>query len=67
MLICSADALIEMGLSQIVYLVLFSLTFFWEGYTGLTVTVLSIVTLFLLMQLTGRIRWSALSQAPRPA
>jgi hypothetical protein len=47
-----------------VYLVGFSLAHFWEGYTGLTVTVLSIVTLFLLMQLTGRIRWSALAQAP---
>lgn len=53
-------ALVEAGLSQLVYLVGFSLAHFWEGYTGLTVTVLSIATLFLLMQLTGRIRWSGL-------
>ncbi|MEL6178557.1 MAG: hypothetical protein AAFS10_06370, partial [Myxococcota bacterium] len=31
---------------------------FWDGYTGLTVTVLSILTLFLIMQWTGRINWS---------
>jgi hypothetical protein len=47
-------ALIEMGLSQIVYLVLFSLTFFWEGYTGLAITIGAVVTLFLVMQITGR-------------
>ena len=58
-------AFVEAGLAQLVYLVGFSLAHFWEGYTGLTVTVLSIVTLFLLMQLTGRIRWSSLSPAPR--
>lgn len=45
--------------AQLVYLVGFGLAHFWEGSTGLTVTVLSIVTLFLLMQLTGRIDWSA--------
>ena len=58
-------AFVEAGLAQLVYLIGFSLAHFWEGYTGLTVTVLSIVTLFLLMQLTGRIRWSGLSPAPR--
>lgn len=50
-------AFVEAGLAQLVYLVGFSLAHFWDGYTGLTVTVLSIITLFLLMQLTGRIRW----------
>lgn len=54
-------AFVEAGIAQLVYLIGFSLAHFWEGYTGLTVTVLSIVTLFLLMQLTGRIRWSALA------
>jgi hypothetical protein len=47
-------ALAEMGLSQLVYLVLFSLTFFWEGYTGLAITVGAVTTLFLVMQITGR-------------
>ena len=32
-------ALVEMGLSQIIYLVLFSMTFFWEGYTGLSIAI----------------------------
>jgi len=45
--------------AQLVYLVGFGLAHFWEGYTGLTVTVLSIFTLFVLMQLTGRIDWEA--------
>lgn len=52
-------AFVEAGLAQLVYLVGFSLAHFFDGFTGLTVTVLSIVTLFLLMQLTGRIRWGA--------
>lgn len=51
-------AFVEAGAAQLIYLVGFSLAHFWDGYTGLTVTVLSITTLFLLMQLTGRIRWS---------
>ena len=51
-------AFVEAASAQLVYLVGFSLAHFWDGFTGLTVTVLSIVTLFLLMQLTGRIRWS---------
>jgi inner membrane protein involved in colicin E2 resistance len=46
------------GGAQFVYLVLFSYAFFFKGYTGLTITIGSIVTLFLAMQLTGRIRWS---------
>ncbi|MFT4974619.1 MAG: hypothetical protein ACI8S6_000502 [Myxococcota bacterium] len=45
--------------AQLVYLVGFGLAHFWEGYTGLTVTVLSILTLFVLMQLTGRIDWDS--------
>jgi inner membrane protein involved in colicin E2 resistance len=63
-------ALREAALAQVVYLIGFSLAHFFEGFTGLTVTVLAIVTLFVLMQLTGRVRWSeALSPMPqaRPA
>ena len=51
-------ALVEAGLAQLVYLVGFSLAHFWDGHTGLTVTILSILTLFLVMQLTGRVRWA---------
>lgn len=57
----------EAALAQIVYLIGFSLAHFWQGFTGLTVTVLAIITLFLLMQLTGRIRWSeVLASSPVP-
>jgi hypothetical protein len=50
-------ALVEAGLAQLVYLVLFSYAFFFEGYTGLTVTIGAIVTLFVAMQLTARVNW----------
>jgi hypothetical protein len=48
----------EAALAQLVYLVLFSYAFFFEGYTGLTVTIGAVVTLFVLMQITARVDWS---------
>ena len=51
-------ALIEAGGAQLVYLVLFSGTFFLKGFTGLAITIGCIITLFIAMQLTGRVRWS---------
>jgi len=51
-------ALRVMGVAQLIYLVLFSYSFFWEGFTGLAVTVGAIATLFVMMQLTGRIDWN---------
>lgn len=58
-------AFVEAAAAQLVYLVGFSLAHFWAGYTGLTVTVLSVLTLFLLMQWTGRVDWSeALRRKP---
>ncbi len=51
-------ALFGLGLSQLIYLVLFSLTFFWEGFTGLAVTIGAIITLFVVMQLTGKVNWA---------
>jgi len=50
-------AAVEAGLTQLLYLVLFSYAFFFEGFTGLTVTIGTILTLFVVMQMTGRIRW----------
>jgi len=47
----------EAGIAQLIYLVLFSYAFFFEGLTGLAVTIGSILTLFVVMQITGRIRW----------
>jgi len=54
-------SLLYMGVSQILYLVLFSFTFFWEGFTGLSITVGAIVTLFVMMQFTGRVKWSEMA------
>ncbi len=51
-------AFVEAGLAQLLYLVGFSLAHVWTGFTGLTVTVLGVLTLFALMQLTARIRWA---------
>lgn len=51
-------AAFESGIAQLVYLILFSLALFNEGWSGLTITIGAIVTLFVTMQATGRIRWS---------
>ena len=59
--------MLETGLSQFVFLVLFSYTFFFAGYTGLTITILCIVTLFIVMQATGRLDWHKVFEAETPA
>jgi len=48
----------EAGLAQFVYLVLFSYAFFFEGFTGLAIAIGAILTLFVTMQMTARIRWT---------
>lgn len=50
-------AAVEAGGAQLIYLVLFSYAFFFKGFTGLAITIGSIVTLFVVMQMTGRIKW----------
>jgi inner membrane protein involved in colicin E2 resistance len=50
-------AILESGVAQLIYLVLFSYAFFFEGFTGLAVTIGAVVTLFVVMQMTGKIRW----------
>jgi inner membrane protein involved in colicin E2 resistance len=51
-------AALEAGTAQLIYLVVFSYAFFWKGFTGLSITIISVITLFVVMQATGRIRWS---------
>jgi inner membrane protein involved in colicin E2 resistance len=48
----------EAAIAQFVYLVLFSYAFFLKGFTGLAITIGSVTTLFVVMQVTGRIRWA---------
>jgi hypothetical protein len=50
-------AAVEAGGAQFLYLVLFSYAFFFKGFTGLAITIGSILTLFAVMQMTGRINW----------
>ena len=51
-------AALQAGTAQLIYLIVFSYAFFWKGFTGLAITVISVITLFVVMQATGRIRWS---------
>lgn len=51
-------AFFEVGMAQLVYLIGFSYAFFFEGFTGLAVTIGSIITLFVVMQSTARIDWA---------
>lgn len=58
-LICGLRrALCYAGSAQFVFLVLFSYAFFFEGLTGLAVTIGSIITLFVLMQFTAKVDWN---------
>ena len=48
----------EAAAAQFIYLVMFSYAFFLKGFTGLAIAIGSILTLFVVMQVTGRIRWN---------
>ncbi|MDO8847997.1 MAG: inner membrane CreD family protein [Coriobacteriia bacterium] len=50
-------ALVEIAFAQFVFLVLFSYSFFFQGFTGLAVTVGSVLTLAFFMVKTGRVDW----------
>jgi inner membrane protein involved in colicin E2 resistance len=62
-------ALREASMAQFIYLVAFSYAFFIKGFTGLAITIGSIMTLFVVMQATGRIRWKEKfsGQLPKPS
>ena len=50
-------ALATVGIAQGVFLVLFSYAFFFEGFTGLSITIGAVITLFVLMQMTAHVSW----------
>ena len=54
----SRFALFAAGAAQLVYLVLFSYAFFFKGLTGLAITTGAVVTLFVLMQATAKVKWN---------
>jgi hypothetical protein len=59
-------AAVESGLAQVVYLILFSYALFNEGWSGLTITLGAITTLFVAMQVTARMGWEG-PTASRPS
>src|SRR4051812_37980590 len=52
--------------AQFAYMILFSYSFFFEGLTGLTITIGAIVTLALLMGATARVNWAEKFGTKRP-
>jgi hypothetical protein len=58
-------ALVRVAVAQLIFLVLFSYAFFFEGTTGLTITVGAVVTLFVLMQMTAHVDWGEVFAARR--
>ncbi|YCM46626.1 inner membrane CreD family protein [Verrucomicrobiaceae bacterium 227] len=53
--------------AQLAYLVLFSYSFFFDGLSGITITIGAIATLALLMINTARMDWSSIfGKKPRP-
>lgn len=55
--------------AQVAYMVLFSYSFFFDGLTGLTITIGAIATLALLMIATARVNWAdkfSKPAAPQP-
>jgi len=57
-------AMVEAGIAQFIYLVLFSYSFFLTGFTGLAITLGCILTLFMAMQMTGNLRWKEKFSGP---
>jgi hypothetical protein len=56
--------LVEIAVSQFVFLVLFSYSFFLQGLTGLAITVGSVVTLAFFMWKTARVDWNTVFARP---
>jgi len=50
-------ALLEAGISQFIYQILFAFAHFFEGYTGLAITIGAIISLAVVMHITAKIDW----------
>ena len=66
LVISSRFAFGPVALAQLIYVVGFSIAHFYEGFTGLAITVLGITTLFWLMQMTGKIDWFEKTSSSHP-
>ncbi|MCE5190783.1 MAG: inner membrane CreD family protein [Actinomycetia bacterium] len=67
MVLGAGKALVEIAVSQFVFLVLFSYSFFFEGLTGLAVTIGSVVTLGYFMAKTAHVDWESVFGKPKSA
>ena len=61
----AGKALTEIAVSQFVFLVLFSYSFFFEGLTGLAITIGSVATLGYFMIKTARVDWETAFSKPK--
>ena len=59
-------ALIEIAIAQFVFLVLFSYSFFFEGFTGLAITIGAVMTLAVFMIKTARVDWDEVFPRKEP-
>ncbi len=59
-------ALIEIALSQFLFLILFSYSFFFTGFTGLAITVGSVLTLAYFMIKTAHVDWDVVFPKKEP-
>jgi inner membrane protein involved in colicin E2 resistance len=50
-------ALVDAGLSQLLFQIAFAFAHFHEGYTGISITAIAVVTLGICMRLTAKIDW----------
>ncbi len=56
------------AIAQLMFMVLFSYSFFFEGLTGLTITIGAIITLAVLMITTAKVNWAEkFDSSPLPA
>jgi hypothetical protein len=65
MVLGAGKALVEIAISQFVFLVLFSYSFFFEGLTGLAVTIGSVITLGYFMAKTAHVDWENVFSKPK--
>ena len=61
-------ALVEIAISQFVFLVLFSYSFFFTGFTGLAITIGAVLTLAYFMAKTAKVDWEEVfpKKEPKP-
>ncbi len=59
-------ALAEIAVSQFIFLVLFSYSFFFQGITGLAITIGAVLTLAFFMIRTAKVDWDTVFAKPEP-